>query len=217
VPTIALVTPAPDSGSETYQPGSSYQISVPYTDSTAAYSATTVAKAFTVPPVSGSTENFRLFRYNPLSREYEPLSAGSIIRRGEGYFLQPIARGVSIETPSSDATRRPTSVSEFEITLRVNPSSPLGPANNGFNLIGFPFDPSRVPSSTWAKAVVITPDGRRFGTLEDAANAGLVDRDLYTLDNATDTYTKVQNDLAPFQGAYVRTFVDGLRVILRAN
>lgn len=214
VPTIALTTPPPNSADETYQPGNSYQISVPYTESIAPYTTTTVARAFTVPPVSGGVENYRLFRFNPLTRQYEQLGANSPIRRGEGYFLQPQARGVSIRTPATDPTRRPTNVTEFEITLRVNRSDTS--RNNGFNLIGFPFDPARVSASTWRNAIVITPQGERL-TVTQARLRQLLSDELYTLDSSTDEYDVVPNNLVPFQGYYVRTFTDNLRVILRAG
>lgn len=217
VPTIVLITPPPDSAGEEFQPGSSYQISVPYTDSAAPYSTTTVNRAFTVPPLVNGVENYRLFRYNALKREYEPLTGGSLIRRGEGYFLQPQARGVSIKRPATDRSRVPTGVTEFEITLRVNPSSPQGQANNGFNLIGFPFDPARFSASDWLKATVIAPDGRRYDKLMDAVGAGLVSNTLFTLNPADDSYTAVQDNLTPFRGYYARTFVDGVRVILHAS
>ncbi len=218
VPTLALTTPPPDSAGEEFQPGSSYQISVPYTDSTSPYSTTTVSRAFSVPPTGlGGEENYRLFRFNALSREYEPLGGNSLIRRGEGYFLQPQARGVSIKRPATDRSRRPTGVTEFEITLRVNPSSPQGQANNGFNLIGFPFDPARFTTSSWKNATVIAPDGRRFSRLSDAVGAGLVSDTLFTLDTTNDTYTPLTDNLMPFKGYYARTFVDGVRVILHAG
>jgi hypothetical protein len=227
VPALALVTPAPAPGTDEFQPGSSFQISVPYADATAPTATTTVARAFSVPPISAGVENYRLFRFNALTREYEQLSASSIIRRGEGYFLQPQARGVSIRRPRAtddrpgDPTRLPTGVSEFEIKLRLSAS--VTDSNNGFNLIGFPFDPARFTVSDWQNASVIVPpsrdfpQGRRFDRLRDAVGAGVVSGTLFTLDTGTDTYSPIENTMVPFRGYYARTFVDNVTVILRAG
>jgi hypothetical protein len=222
VPVIALVTPQPGpppSEEEEFQPGSSYQISIPYAESSAPTSTTTVARAFTVPPVAADgTVNYKLFRFNAVTRLYEQLSAGSPIRRGEGYFLQPQARGVSIRRPDTDATRIPTNATEFEVILRRSPSATgTTERNNGFNLIGFPFNPARFSVSEWQNARVITPDGRRFETLSAAVAAGIVSDTLFTLNESTQEYVAIQDDLQPFRGYYARTFVDGVRVILKAG
>jgi hypothetical protein len=211
-------TPAPTTvpGSEQYRVGQTYMISIPYANSTVATAVTTVAKAFTVPQMEGTTTNFRLFRYDATRNQYVPLSASSLVRRGEGYFLRPIARGVDLRRPPAARDLFPTPVAEFTITLRRNTSATTDP-NNGFNLIGFPFDPARYGSINWLDSRVIGPDGRVYANLNQAVAAGLISPTLFTLPvEGGATYLNTQI-IEPFRGYYARTFVDNVRVVLRAR
>jgi len=203
---------------ETYKPGQTYMISIPYMDSSVATAVTTVDRAFNTTIRTGTTENFRLFRYDATRNVYVTLTGSSILRRGEGYFLRPLARGVSLRTPVSGpiAARFPTGVTEFTITLRRNTSVTRDP-NNGFNLIGNPFDPARFGAINWLESRVIGPDGRVYASLTQAVAAGLVSPDLFTLPaQGGSTYEKTQT-IAPFRGYFARTFVDNVRVIVRAR
>ncbi len=215
VPTIALAlvpTDPPGTGAEDYVPGQSYQISVPYADSSATYGTTTVARAFTLPPVAtNGTVNYVLSRYDALTSQYVTLDANSVIRRGEGLALQPKNAGVSLNKPSFDPTRIPTSATEFQFTLRRDPSSRS--ANAGFNLIGFPFDPARVDAASIQNATVVAPDGRRFLGLEAAQAAGIVNAQVTTLGAADQPI--VVTDLQPFVGYFIQTFVDNVQIIVR--
>jgi hypothetical protein len=209
-------TPTPDPADDEFQPnGRIYQISVPYADSEAPGATTTVAKAFTVAPTSSGTENYRISRYDALTQQYVQLSANSVIRRGEGYFLEPIARGTSIRRPAQDPTRRPTAARTFEITLRNNPSRPVNDPTNGFNLIGFPFNPALFSVAEWGAAEVIVPDGRRFASVREAAAAGVLSPTLFNYDSDLGQYVPISDNLAPFKGYFARTFISGVRVILR--
>jgi hypothetical protein len=207
-------TPTTSPANESYQPGQTYLISIPYADSTAPTAVTTVAKAFTLPPASGGVENYRLFRYNPLNSQYVTLSAGSAVRRGEGYFLRVLARAVSLRTPASDRTRFPTGATEFTITLRRDPSRRDG--NNGFNLIGFPFNPATYSSINWAESRVIAPNGTVYANVTAAQAAGLLNPIVFELLPGATDQTPTQT-LLPQRGYFAQTFVDGVRVILRAR
>ncbi len=205
-------TPLPQN--ETYQPGQQYMISTPYADSTAATAITTVAKAFDVLPTSGGVENFRLFRYNSLTNAYVQLTSTSTVRRGEGYFLRPLARALSLRRPPADPTRFPTSVTDFTITLRRSPSN-TG-SNNGFNLIGFPFNPAAFTSANWLESRVIAPNGQSYPNLTAAVGAGLINPMLFTLEPGATAQTPTQT-LLPFRGYFAQTYVDGVRVVLHAR
>jgi hypothetical protein len=215
---VTTPTPTPtEPGDEQFQANQVYQVSVPFADSSDPRATTTVAKAFTVAPVTSAGENFQLFRRNPVTNRDEQLSNNSLIRRGEGYFLRTLGRGVSIKTPQTDRTRIPTSVVEFEIVLRANPSLPTANSENGYNLIGFPFDPAKFSLSEWQNARVISPNGQVFATLNQAAGAGLVHNQLFRYIPETGQYEAFSTTLVPYQGYYAKTFVDGVRVILKAK
>jgi hypothetical protein len=199
-----------------------YLISLPYMDGASVNATTTAAKAFTVPPTDPATGrvNYRLQRYNPQTLTYENLGNGSVLRRGEGYALTPIATGVSIKRPSDDPTRIPldSSIKEFQITLRNQPSLAPDDPSNGYNLIGDPFNPAIYSAAEWLNArVTANIGGQTFtGTVSEAADRGIVDRRLFTYDSSTGSYTPVTGNLLPFRGYFVRTFVDGVQVNLRA-
>ena len=199
-----------------------FLISVPYADGSGLTNTTTPAKAFSVPPTDPTSGqvNYRLQRYNPITLMYEDLSNTSILRRGEGYALTPVNRGVHIRRPSEDASRKglPVTVQEFQITLRNQPSLAPDDASNGYNLIGDPFDPAFFSSADWLNArVTANIGGQTFtGTVAQAADRGIVDRRLFTLNSSTNTYSAVTGNLLPFRGYFVRTFVDGVQVNLKA-
>ncbi len=205
-------TPLPQD--ETYQPGQQYMISIPYADSSAPTAVTTVAKAFDVPLTSTRIENFRLFRYNPLTSSYVQLAASSPVRRGEGYFLRPLARALSLRRPPADRTRIPTNVTDFTVTLRRNPSDQS--QNGGFNLIGFPFNPAVYTSANWLDSRVIGPNGQSYPNLLAAVGAGLLNPNLFTLEPGAASQTPTQT-LIPFRGYYAQTYVDGVRIVLHAR
>lgn len=225
-PTVRpTVTPTPTQSpaNEEFQVGDLDQISIPYADSSAITATTTVAKAFTVPVGDVGNPNYRLTRYNPLTQTYEVLNDKSIIRRGEGFFIRPLRRAVSIKRPPGApgpigprfADRKPGTFTEFTITLRRSPSLPNDP-NSGFNLIGFPFDPARYRSISWLDSRVIAPDGRSFPTVQQAVSNGLLSAELFTL-RADGTPYESTNVIEPFKGYFAKTFVDGVRVVLRAR
>ena len=210
-------TPTTAPVNETYQPGQDYLISIPYADSSAPAAVTTVARAFTLPPVSGGVLNYQLFRYNPLTNAYVPLGATSPVRRGEGYFLRPRARAVSLRRPPADRTRFPTGVTQFTITLRRSPSDRT--RNGGFNLIGFPFNPTAFTRVNWAESIFIGPDGRTYPNVRAAIGAGLLPAEMeqiFTLEPGATQQTKT-GVLVPFRGYFVQTAVDNVRVVLRAR
>jgi hypothetical protein len=202
--------------------GGTYQLSVPYMDSTATTSTTTPSKAFTVPPLgSGGVQNYRLTRWDPLTLSYVVLDNASTLKRGEGYFLRADNSSTSIKKPTQDSTRKPLdpTVNTFTILLRRNTSSTS--SNNGFNLIGFPFNPAYYRTIDWTKSEFITPDGVRY-TYAEALSRAYISRVLLTLKSPTipappeSPYAETTSML-PFTGYFAQTYVDNLKVILHAT
>ena len=209
-------------GGEEFTGNSTYLISVPYMDGTAVTSTTTPAKAFSVPPTDPATGqvNYRLQRYDPVTLKYVTLGNNSTIRRGEGYTLTPVNRGVHILRPSEDASRKglDPNVQEFQITLRNQPSLASDDAANGYNLIGDPFDPALFSAAEWLNSrVTANIGGQTFtGTVAEAADRNILDRRLFTFNSSTNTFSPVTGNLLPFRGYFARTFVDGVQVNLKA-
>jgi hypothetical protein len=210
-------TPVPDE----FEVGKEYRISIPYMDAAAPDSTTTPTQAFSRPPVAaGGAENYRLLRLDSANNLYVPLDNNSILRRGEGYVLRPVERGTTILRPSMDPTRKPTDATQFEITLHRSPSAPSGDVTNGYNLIGYPFNPATHPPVDWFNGnfvTVIGPDGHVFNSVTEASTGtGRVMTDeLLRYDPDTNTYVQ-DTLLRPFKGYYVRALVDGVRIVMKA-
>lgn len=228
VPTIKLVTATPTpvatpmptpvpTGANTYAMGQTYQITIPYMDSAAADATTTPAKAFNLPPLQNGTQNYRIFRYNAQTEKYEELGNTSPLRRGEGYFLRPESNDVSLSDPASDHTRKPTSVTSFTVVLRNNPSLSSRDPHNGFNLIGSPFNPAAYAGADFLNSQVVTPDGHVYPTVSAAVAGGVLSPNLFTFDETSGDYKVVNGTLNNFQGYYVRTFVNGVKLVLKPS
>jgi len=227
-PTPTPPTPAPD-----FVVGRIYQVSVPYADTNEPSSATTAARAFGVSPTdTRGRVNYTLYKFDAVNQAKIFITGGgALLRRGEGYFIEPKLVGVSLRKPSTDASRIPTPVTSFVITLRKNvslddPSLPVSQQNNGYNLIGFPFDPARFSIVNWLQSSVDVPAGTRatgatfqaahFDTVPEAVAAGFMSDELFTLiDDGSRTYENV-TQMVPFKGYYARTYVDNVRVTLKA-
>lgn len=212
------------SGGEEFTGNVTYYISVPYMDSTSASATTTPTKAFSIPPVDPATnlQNYELQRLNPQTLLWEDIGNSGILRRGEGYRLRPLRRGTRIVRPAEDSTRKPLAptIQEFQVTLRNNPSLGSEEGNNGFNLIGDPFDPATYSAADFLNSrVTATVDGQTFnGTVAEASapDRRILDSRLFTRNDAG-VFTEVAgNLLLPFKGYFVRTFVDGVQVNLKA-
>ena len=208
-------------GADEFLVGQTYLISLPYMDSAAINATTTPLKAFTVPPVStdasgNTTVNYELRRFNAATQQYEVLTNSSVLRRGEGYVLQPITRGTRILRPSDDPTRVPlsASITEFPIQLTRNASSTGG--DNGFNLIGFPFDPARVQTIDFLNSKVIV-NGTTFNNVAAAVAAGKIGNRLFVIDPSTGGLVlKGDTIMEPFGGYFCRIFDNNVTLVLQA-
>ncbi len=205
-----------------YQVGSVYMISIPYMDNAGIFATTTPERAFTLPPFDPATGavNYRLSKFDATKQQYVALSTGAILQRGEGYFLRPVTKPVSLRRPPDNPPRvaLPAVVDTFTITLRRSASlSPTDP-NNGFNLIGFPFNPDAFRSSDWTVASVFVPaTGARYNSLTAAAAAGVVSSTIFTLGDTTGSSYQTTGKLLPFKGYFAKTYIDNVQVTMVAS
>jgi hypothetical protein len=124
------------------------------------------------------------------------LGANDTLVRGAGYFLQPMARAVSQVKGFTNAGRIPTDATTFVVTLHRKESDQS--ATNGFNLIGFPFDPALYSSIDWLSSTVVGPDGTHYASIQAAAAAGLMTDELTTLKAGSNTDYQNDTTLVPF-------------------
>jgi len=214
-----LASPTPNTPPD-FLAGISYQISVPHMDAPGIGDGTFAESAFSLPPTSpDGTPNFKLFKFNPVSQSYLPLDTGSVLTRAEGYFIRPLSQTITMKRPPQDPTRVPlsTAVTEFPVVLRRNPSLAANDPNNGYNLIGFPFDPAVYNFVDWTNSRVVMPDGRtQFATLNMAVAAGVLSGTLSTQKDGSSVYLSTTTML-PFRGYFARTYVDGVTVYLKPS
>jgi hypothetical protein len=215
-------TTPPPTPTDEFVVGSVYMISIPYMDAAALTSTTTPERAFTLPPIDPVTNavNYRLSKFDATKQQYVALSTGAILQRGEGYFLRPVTRGVSLRRPPDSPPRvaLPATVDTFTITLRRSASLAPTDPNNGFNLIGFPFNPGVYRSSDWNVASVFVPaTGARYNSLTAAAAAGVVSSTLFTLSDTSGAGYTNTSTLVPFKGYFAKTYVDNVQVTLVAS
>lgn len=217
---VIAVTPTPSPSPTAqptvvaYQAGQTYQISIPFMDSTDPLATTTPAKSFSVPMVSGTTTNYRLTHYNPLTGAYDALSAGSLLHRGDGYFLFP---NVNMGLNAASPTHVPTGASQFTVTLRRNSSLPASNTSNGYNLVGFPFDPKIYRTVNWHACKVTMPNGTVYSTVDQAAAAGVMVNTLQTLQDSSSSTYITTGTMVPYKGYWAKTYVDGIKVTMFAS
>lgn len=202
--------------------GSVYMISIPYMDSFSTGATTTPERAFTLPPIDTVTGavNYRLSRFDATKQQYVALGPGALLQRGEGYFLRPVTKSVSLRRPPDSPPRipLPAAINTFTITLRRSASLQPTDPNNGFNLIGFPFNPTVYKSSDWTVASVFVPStGASYNSLTSAAAAGVVSSTLFTLSDATGSSYTTTSKLLPFKGYFAKTYIDNVQVTLVAS
>lgn len=204
----------------------SYIISFPYETSNSpatnnkyvtgeAAASIRVKDAFDLLPVDATSgvRNYTLERLNTTSGLYEKLDgANDLIERGRGYRLK-VSRGpISMKL---GATPLESSQTFFRITLGRNPSLTSNP-NNGLNLIGFGLNPKTFSKVSWENARVISPKGVIYESPAAAAQAGLIDAGLFTLDPSGSTESTIYvKKMGAFGGYYARTYVNGVTIVLR--
>jgi hypothetical protein len=212
-------TPVP---TDDFLVGSVYMISIPWMDTSALTATTTPVNAFTLPPTDPVTReaNYRLSRFDPLTQKYVALGNNSILQRGEGYFLRPLAKPVSFRRPGATPARvpLPTTVNRFTVTLRRSSSLAATDPNNGFNLIGFPFNPATYKSVNWTVSSVYVPStGARYSSVTAAAAAGVMSSTIFTLTDTSGTTYTTGSKLVPLKGYFAKTFVDNVQVTMVAS
>jgi len=204
--------------------GKIYTISIPYEDTGSPTTnnvsepnpaTTTVAKAFTIPPVDPNTGaiNYLLQSWNPTTRAYVTLGNNSTISRGAGYLLQVVNTPTALVLPAGDPTRTPlnATVTTFTVTLHRNMSAASDP-NDGLNLIGFGFNPA-FSTASWTNAKVIY-NGTTYASVTAAAAAGIISANLTTVDPTAASYSLVPtSSIAVYGGFYARTNYDGVQVV----
>ena len=208
------------------------------TNQTAIAFAANTATAFSVPFVSGGADsvavndvfnltptagNYSIYRYD-VTNQMNNRSTGADfqlvdrlngrLQRGLGYLIVTTDQLVQLST-RGPAVAGGNSFT-FNLTRNVvfaATATGQGNATNGYNFIGFPFDPVQFSGVNFNNATV-TVDGVAR-TVPQAAAAGLINGQLLTL-GANGALTPVSGDpiLRPFQAYFVQVFRDNVTLTL---
>lgn len=195
----------------TFAANGQYLVSFPYATSNSASSTLTVNQAFT--SALGSS-TFRLYRFNASgqvndrSKDLVQITSGTTkLQRGVGYLLQTVSE-VALRTPATTSSVVPFTGTEFSIPLTWNNSfmtqtGATNNRNNGYNFVGFPFDPSQYTSVSFDD-VQLTYGSTTYASLTDAAAAGIIDQKLYVLDSNNNFISLASRSITPYQAYFVR-------------
>ena len=178
--------------------------------------------------ISSSSTGYTVYAYNVTGQtgsrkagvgaDYKVLGPNDLLQRGIGYILQTGATPVTLNTPLTNASLVPFSGDTFAIPLVRNANTSVLSTNNGFNLIGSPFDPATYGSVPFA-SIHVTIGTRTYTTIKEAAARGIISNRLYTTDPAGNLIPVALSDqfLRPYHGYYVQVFKDGVTLTLKAT
>ena len=210
----------------TFAANGTYTVSFPF-----ATSDGTLTKAQAFSAVSGGgAPNFTLYRFNVAGQrnsralsggtDFVAVGANEKLVRGIGYRLVTGAQAVRLNTPSDGGGLSAFSGSTFTLNLNWNPnflSETSSPDNrfNGYNLIGFPFDPAQFSRVSFVNARV-QYGSQVYESVADAAAAGIIGRQLFTVDAQGNLSEASTGDLQlrPYRAYFVRIFRNEFPVVL---
>lgn len=214
---------------ETFAANGTYSFSVPFASTTEASSTVDSAQFFDQAMFSGSGERrYFLYRFDvsgqrnnrSLGADFVEVGANEKLVRGLAYRLVTIDNPVTIRTPvSNTALKAFTGTSfSFNLTRNTNFANDVGQSQsfNGYNFIGFPFNPgsyNRVPFET----ARVVSGGNTYESVTEAAAAGVISNRLFTVDNNGNLVQVSTDDafLRPYRGYFVQVFRDQVTLTLR--
>ena len=202
--------------------GTTSSFSLPF--SSAGTNSIAINDVFTTPYNATSYMIYRFDAANQTNNrtngvDFKLLPPGSRLERGIGYRLVVGNTSVQLRTRGSGLQVAPASSFSYNLTRNVpfaaNANS-QGNATNGYNFIGFPFDPTQFAGTSGVNfnQATVTFNGTTI-PLSNAAAAGLINPQLFTTDDSG-ALVAVTGDpiIRPFQAYYVQIFRDNLTLNL---
>lgn len=199
------------SGSKVFAANGIYPFSLPLaTDGT----GLTIDEAFNLPLSSNA---YKIYFFDAAHQVNKPTtefdfkeyrSGSTRLIRGRGYVLQTFDQQISTRTVMQNTALKVLDSNSLEIPLTWNSqflSDTPEPdnRNNGFNMIGFPFDPARFRTVSLSE-VQVKYGTTVFESLSAASAAGIIAQELYTLDENGVRVLNTTLTLRPYVGYFVR-------------
>ncbi len=196
----------------TFAANGAYTISLPYAIDNV-LGTLTVNQAFS-PALT--TTGYQLYSFNAakqvnnLSKDLVRITDGNTkLVRGQGYYLVTGASAVTLQTPTQNSTLKSFAGTTFNIPLTWNTTflsdtSEPDNRNNGYNLIGFPFNPALYGSVSFTGSKVKYGD-ITYNSIDEATAAGVISRQLYTITSGVRTAVPFDDlNIRAFNGYFVR-------------
>ena len=172
-------------------------------------------------PASGAYQIYRFNAAGQINRrtndaDFVPLSNTDRLQRGVGYRIQTFNQRVILRNGGSNLQTIGDTSFSLNLTRNTNFAAQTNNQSNsvnGYNYIGFPFNPSQFTSVDFTQAQVIVDGVTR--SLSDAAAAGLINPNLYAVD-AQGNLTRVSPATIQKYKAYVvQIYRDNVTLVLR--
>lgn len=208
-----------------FGPNSKANFSVPYSDTNS--NSISIAEAFR--NVAPSATTYTIYRFNAAGQsnklndvngtpgaDFTALPANGRLERGVGYRLV-VADKATVQLKTKDVGVT-TGVTTFSYNLTRNTvmsatGSNQANATNGYNFIGFPFNPAQFQNVDFREGRVIVDGVERSVT--DAASAGLINAKLFVLNDQGNLVEANTTLLKPFQAYFVQVFRDNVTLRLQ--
>ena len=176
--------------------------------------------------------NYTLYRFNSAGQRNLFLSSGAFpgsdwiamsrsenMVRGYGYLLATGNNEITMQIPAQSTLFSGDSY-EVELTRNPNFEAQTGGSNlqNGYNIIGFPFDPNLYGGADFFQ-VQVEADGVFYNSLAEAVGAGKLTYRIFTNDplGRPRELSAADSTMRPFGGYFVRIATDNVKLIIRAQ
>lgn len=207
-----------NSGTTNFAANSTYFFSVPYATSTASGGTVSIRSLF------GASNDFKIYRFDVANQknsridgeDFQLVPNTSVLQRGIGYKIETGATAITMNTSLAAF-----SGTEFKFTLTRNlnfkTQTTYEQTSNGFNLIGFPFNPSQFNSVSFTTAQVQSGSDT-YANVRDAAAAGVISDRLYTTDARGNLIQVSASDqlLRPYRAYFVQIYKDNVTLTFRS-
>ena len=188
-----------------------------------------ISDVFNTPPMVGTKRRYTILRLNVTGQtnslestdtgegvDFVQVDDNGRLERGIGYRLI-VANNTTVQLKTKDAALVVPNDQTFSFSLTRNvalsaTTNGQGNSTNGYNFIGFPFDPARVQSVDISQATVTFNGVER--SFSDAVSSGLINAQLFTLDGNGQLVPANTTTIKPFQAYFVQIFRDNLTLTL---
>lgn len=211
-----------------FGPNTRANFSIPFAVGTT--NSVAIGDVFNTPPVVNGVRRYTVLRLNVANQtnqirmiagnegaDFVPVPDNGRLERGIGYRLV-VADNTTVQLKTTGTGLVTPAGNTFVYNLTRNvafaaTANNQGNATNGYNFIGFPFNPAQFRNVDFSQATV-TVDGVTR-SVPDAAAAGLINSQLFTINADGALVAANTTVIQPFQAYFVQIFRNNVTLTLR--